>query len=42
VAAALRLSASTALRLLRSLADDGTLEKSGGGRATRYHFAGST
>jgi hypothetical protein len=42
VAAALRLSASTALRLLRSLADEGALEKSGGGRATRYHFAGST
>ncbi len=37
VAAALKLSASTALRLLRSLAEEGALEKSGSGRATRYH-----
>jgi hypothetical protein len=38
VAAALKLSASTALRVLRALADEGTLEKSGGGRATRYRL----
>ncbi len=36
VARALRLSASTALRLLRALCEEGLLEKKGGGRSTRY------
>jgi DNA-binding winged helix-turn-helix (wHTH) protein len=36
VAESLKLSASTALRLLRRLADDGQVVKSGGGRGTRY------
>jgi hypothetical protein len=36
VAEELRLSASTALRLLRRLAESGALRKSGSGRGTRY------
>jgi len=36
VAEALRLSASTALRLLRRLSESGVLVKSGSGRTTRY------
>jgi hypothetical protein len=36
VARALRLSGSTALRLLRALTEEGLLERKGGGRSTRY------
>ncbi|HTV25318.1 MAG TPA: helix-turn-helix domain-containing protein [Polyangiaceae bacterium] len=36
VAKALRLSGSTALRILRALCEEGLLERQGSGRATRY------
>ncbi len=36
VAKALRLSPSTALRILRKLAEQGALQRRGGGRSTRY------
>lgn len=39
VGRALRMSPSTALRLLRKLADDGVLVRVGGGRSTRYTLA---
>jgi hypothetical protein len=40
VARRLRMSPSTALRLLRRLADDGTLVRQGAGRSTRYGLRG--
>lgn len=39
VAKALRLSSSTALRILRKLAEEGLLARRGGGRSTRYECA---
>lgn len=41
VAQALKLSPSTALRLLRRLADEGRLKKTGAGRNTRYEIGGA-